>query len=138
MQSRLISIIIGAILIIDIGSFVYTTKKPIIDNSIDNVKTQIPSTSVKKATLPSTQTTGGTTDSISLAVIASHNSRSSCWSAINGNVYDLTSWIPNHPGGERTILSICGIDGSGDYNGQHGGSSRIAKILGGFKVGVLK
>jgi cytochrome b involved in lipid metabolism len=69
--------------------------------------------------------------------VATHNLRSSCWSAINGSVYDLTSWIPNHPGGERAILSLCGTDGSDAYNGQHGGSSRTATILGGFKLGAL-
>jgi cytochrome b involved in lipid metabolism len=82
---------------------------------------------------PAPTTSGG----ITLNQIAEHSSRSSCWSAINGNVYDLTSWIPNHPGGEKTILSLCGIDGSNGYNSQHGGSSKPARILGGFKIGAL-
>lgn len=81
---------------------------------------------------PTTQSSG-----ISLAEVTTHNSRSSCWSAINGSVYDLTSWIPNHPGGEQTILRICGIDGTNDFSRQHGKSSRIASILAGFKIGVL-
>jgi cytochrome b involved in lipid metabolism len=74
---------------------------------------------------------------ITLAQVALHNSRESCWSVINGTVYDLTSWIPNHPGGERKILRICGIDGSDDYNGQHGNSKRTTAILVGFKLDVL-
>lgn len=74
---------------------------------------------------------------ITLAQIAQHNSDASCWSAISGNVYDLTSWIPNHPGGENTIRRICGKDGSSDYSRQHGRSSRVAGILVGFKIGTL-
>jgi cytochrome b involved in lipid metabolism len=85
-----------------------------------------------------TQTTGATTQGITLSQVAAHKSRTSCWSAINGNVYDLTSWIPNHPGGEQAILSLCGIDGSAAYNGQHGGSTKAANILFGFKIGTLK
>lgn len=92
-----------------------------------------PTTTNKPTPSQNQPTTGG----ITLAQVAQHNSRTSCWSAINGNVYDLTSWIPNHPGGEKAILSLCGIDGSAGYNGQHGGKSKPATILAGFKIGVL-
>lgn len=84
-----------------------------------------------------TPTTPPSSGGITAADVASHNSRTSCWSSINGSVYDLTSWIPKHPGGEQRILSICGIDGSAKFNGQHGKSSKIAGILAGFKIGVL-
>ena len=70
--------------------------------------------------------------------IATHNSKESCWSSINGSVYDLTSWIPNHPGGEQGILRICGIDGTEKFIGKHGGAERQATILAGFKIGTLK
>jgi cytochrome b involved in lipid metabolism len=68
--------------------------------------------------------------------VAAHNSRETCWSTINGNVYDLTSWIPEHPGGEQAILQLCGTDGSAKYNGKHGGAEKQALILAGFKLGV--
>ncbi len=85
---------------------------------------------------PTTTTTTTTSSGITLTTIAKHNNRSSCWSAVNGNVYDLTSWIPNHPGGEQAILSMCGVDGSNGYNGQHSGG-KPARILAGFKIGTL-
>jgi cytochrome b involved in lipid metabolism len=66
-----------------------------------------------------------------------HNTESDCYSAINGQVYNLTAWINKHPGGDRAILSICGKDGSNAFNGQHGGESRPEKILAGFEVGIL-
>ena len=72
-----------------------------------------------------------------MAEVAAHNNSASCWSAINGNVYDLTSWIGQHPGGQQAILSICGKDGSAAFNAQHGGQRRPANELAGFKIGAL-
>ncbi|HEX8591561.1 MAG TPA: cytochrome b5-like heme/steroid binding domain-containing protein, partial [Candidatus Paceibacterota bacterium] len=74
---------------------------------------------------------------LSLEEVARHGSRADCWSAINGSVYDLTSWIPQHPGGEQAILILCGTDGSATFNAQHGGAARQQAILAGFKVGDL-
>lgn len=176
MKTKLISIIIGLVLVASVGTLVYKTKKPIIlpsENSATNesilnttgniqdqlpAKTTTPTTSTSKSwfdddddededdasgsvttpvVTPKPVTTTPTTSAITLATIAKHNGRSSCWSAVNGSVYDLTSWIPNHPGGEQTILSMCGIDGSNAYNGQHGSSSKPARILGGFKIATI-
>lgn len=115
MRNKFIPIVIGLVLIVGTGLSVYMKKE-----STQTVSKPVPSNS-----------------GITLSLISTHNSRSSCWSAINGEVYDLTSWIPNHPGGEQVILSICGRDGSNDFNGQHGGSRKIATILAGFKIGTL-
>ncbi len=74
---------------------------------------------------------------MTLSVIANHSTRTDCWSAINGNVYDLTSWVPKHPGGEGAILKLCGTDGSASFNRKHGGAATQEKILAGFKIGAL-
>ncbi|MFA5763891.1 MAG: cytochrome b5-like heme/steroid binding domain-containing protein [archaeon] len=50
-----------------------------------------------------------------LAYVAQHSTASDCWTAINGNVYDLTSFIPGHPGGS-IIATACGIDSSILFN----------------------
>ena len=73
-----------------------------------------------------------------LAEVATHNSGASCWTAINGEVYDVTPFIDQHPGGSGAILSLCGIDGSEAFNNQHGGQRRPANELAGFKIGALK
>lgn len=70
--------------------------------------------------------------------VVQHSSESSCWSIINGNVYDLTSYVPRHPGGKRQILNICGRDGTSLFEGQHGGESKPEKILAGYLIGPLK
>ncbi len=81
--------------------------------------------------------TASSTPSYTLADVAKHNTASNCWTAINGNVYDVTAWINRHPGGADAILSICGIDGSGAFNGQHGGQARPASELANFKIGIV-
>ncbi len=123
MNNKLISVVIGIVLVLGMGILVYTNKKSTYQPASNNTNTTNQS---------DTKVAGFTLEQIS-----AHKDASSCWSAINGSVYDLTSWIPNHPGGEQTILSLCGIDGSAGYNGQHGNSKKPAKVLGGFKVGVL-
>lgn len=75
--------------------------------------------------------------SYTVAEVATHAGKASCWSVIDGNVYDLTSWILKHPGGEEAILSICGKDGTAAFHGQHGDAPRQAQILATMKIGVL-
>jgi hypothetical protein len=70
--------------------------------------------------------------------VALHASENSCWSIISGEVYDLTTYISKHPGGDRNILRICGKDGTSAFEGEHGGESRPEKILAGYKIGPLK
>lgn len=85
-------------------------------------------------------TTGGTTTAktYTLADIKLHNTRASCWTVVNGSVYDVTAWISQHPGGASAIIGMCGIDGSAAFNGQHGDQARPATELASFKIGVLK
>ena len=74
----------------------------------------------------------------SSAVVAQHASSASCWTSINGKVYDVTGWIQQHPGGAAAILSMCGTDGSAAFNGQHGGQRRPASELASFVIGTLQ
>ena len=78
-----------------------------------------------------------TAKKITLAEVKTHNTAASCWSAINGKVYDLTKWIGRHPGGSGAIKALCGKNGSAMFNGQHGGGKREASILATYKIGKL-
>lgn len=82
----------------------------------------------------STTTAAG---SYTMAQVATHANIASCWSTIDGNVYDLTSWIPQHPGGKRAIEGLCGKDGTAAFHGQHGDAKKQADILATMKIGVL-
>ena len=71
------------------------------------------------------------------ADVQANDSASSCWSVINGNVYDLTGWINSHPGGSSRILNLCGTDGSSSFNAMHGGQSNPESRLQSFLLGPL-
>ena len=78
-----------------------------------------------------------TTKSYDLAEIAKHNKDGNCWTTVNGKVYDLTTWPAKHPGGDKAIFAICGIDGTQAYTRQHGGQAKPANVLDGFYIGEL-
>lgn len=79
-----------------------------------------------------------TEKTFTMSQVAQHDTEADCYTAINGTVYDLTAYINKHPGGDRNILRICGIDGSNSFDNQHGGESKPERILAGFEVGTLK
>jgi cytochrome b involved in lipid metabolism len=70
--------------------------------------------------------------------IQTANTPEKCWTAINGKVYDLTSYISRHPGGPDNIARLCGTDGSAAFNAQHGGQRRPAQELASLQIGVLQ
>jgi cytochrome b involved in lipid metabolism len=73
-----------------------------------------------------------------MADVAKHATKASCYSAVNGSVYDLTSWISAHPGGAAAIISLCGTDGTAAFMAQHGGQARPEQELASLKIGILK
>lgn len=55
------------------------------------------------------------TKSYFLSEIATHNTATDCWMAIEGKVYNVTSFVGSHPGGEA-ILNGCGKDATALFN----------------------
>ncbi len=49
---------------------------------------------------------------ISHSELSKHNTKSDCWVAIHGLVYNLTSFLEDHPGGVQSILREGGRDGT--------------------------
>lgn len=71
------------------------------------------------------------------AQVETHNSSGDCWTVVEGNVYDLTDWEAQHPGGAARIQSLCGIDGTSLFLGQHEGDAQPTSVLKGYQIGVL-
>lgn len=88
----------------------------------------------KKVAVPTSDTTGLYT----MTQVAAANTETTCWTVIDGTVYDLTKWINKHPGGQENIVSICGIDGTQAFNSQHAGQGRPERILATYKIGALQ
>ncbi|KAH7345088.1 FMN-dependent dehydrogenase-domain-containing protein [Rhizoctonia solani] len=42
--------------------------------------------------------------------VQKHNTRDSCWVIINGEIYDVTGFLNDHPGGIGPILKVAGSD----------------------------
>jgi cytochrome b involved in lipid metabolism len=74
---------------------------------------------------------------LSLELVAQRNTAASCWSVVNGTVYDLTAWIAQHPGGSARIIGMCGRDASASFNGKHGDDSEPATFLAEYRLGEL-
>lgn len=55
-----------------------------------------------------------------------------CWTVISGEVYDLTKWITSHPGGQGSIISLCGRDGTASFSAMHGNQSKPQSRLVGY------
>ena len=88
----------------------------------------------------SNDTSGSETEneSYTMTQIAEHGDATSCWTAIEGNVYDMTEYIEEHPGGSRAILVICGSDGTGSFNSMPDAVMPVARMaLAKYKIGDL-
>jgi hypothetical protein len=84
-------------------------------------------------TVSATPTPAGYT----MAQVRANNTAKSCWTAIDGYVYNLTSWINSHPGGSGAILFLCGTDGSNAFKAQHENQTKPAIRLDGYRLGPL-
>ncbi len=74
----------------------------------------------------------------SAAEVATHNNQEDCYAIVSGNVYNLTSWVGNHPGGAEAILGLCGKDGTAQFTGQHGSNAQAKQALAQFFIGTVK
>lgn len=72
-----------------------------------------------------------------LADVAEHATPEDCWAAIDGGVYDLTSWVALHPGGGNRIQPLCGTDATAQFSLQHQGEGRPNAQLAAFRIGDL-
>ena len=72
-----------------------------------------------------------------MAQVRANNTARSCWTAIDGVVYDLTRWISSHPGGSGAILFLCGTDGTNAFSAQHQNQARPAIRLDTYRLGPL-
>lgn len=97
----------------------------------------IPADKPADNSLSATQGTPNNTKTFTLADVENHANANDCYSAIGGNVYDLTSWISKHPGGEKAILGICGKDATSAFTNKHGGQEKPEAALKSFLIGVL-
>ena len=49
----------------------------------------------------------------------SNNCKDDIWVIIHGKVYDLTNFLPEHPGGQKIILKYAGKDATNSFDPIH-------------------
>lgn len=54
--------------------------------------------------------------SYSTADLARHATPADCWMAIRGNVYDLSTYLPEHPSRPEMVEPWCGKEATEAYN----------------------
>ena len=79
--------------------------------------------------------TSNTKKGVSVGELAKHNTQTDCWVAYDGKVYDITTWLPVHPGSAAAIAPYCGTseEFTKAFENKHG-TSKVGKLM---KVGVL-
>jgi len=77
--------------------------------------------SVPPAGVPPAPPSGGS-PGISLAQLATHNTETDCWVGYDGQVYDITAFIPNHKNYQALIVPLCGSSDQfkATFEGKHG------------------
>ncbi|XP_042227158.1 cytochrome b5 reductase 4-like [Homarus americanus] len=63
--------------------------------------------------------TGGRVLDVTPQELAKHNKRTDCWMALRGKVYNVTSYMEFHPGGEEELMKGVGTDATELFNEVH-------------------
>lgn len=71
----------------------------------------------------------------SISEVAKHKTKSDAWISINGHVYDITKWIPKHPGGS-IIMKGVGKDAT-ELFASIGHDAYAKRVLAKYKIGEL-
>ncbi|GAB1318859.1 Cytochrome b2, mitochondrial precursor [Madurella fahalii] len=51
--------------------------------------------------------------------VAKHNKPNDCWVIVHGRAYDVTEFLPEHPGGSKIILKYAGKDATEEFDPIH-------------------
>ena len=79
--------------------------------------------------------TSTTPNKVSKVDLAKHNKQTDCWVGYNGKVYDISTFLPKHPGSAGAIAPYCGTadEFKKAFERKHG-TSKVSTLM---KVGVF-
>ena len=75
-----------------------------------------------------------------LQEVRTHNTPESLWLIIENNVYDVTSFLEEHPGGKKPFLKYAGMDVTQKFVSikAHTESKDLPAFLETLKIGTIK
>ena len=76
-----------------------------------------PGTATSSSAVTSPPSSGG--KSYTIDEVAKHNKKDDIWVIVDGQVLDVTNFLPDHPGGEKAILLYAGRDATEEFNMLH-------------------
>ena len=65
--------------------------------------------------------------SYTTAEVAKHNTPADCWVIVGGEVYDVTKWVPKHPGGSLIYLRA-GLECTPLFEAYHPERARYSEL----------
>ncbi|KAI1126126.1 hypothetical protein F5Y10DRAFT_245694 [Nemania abortiva] len=69
--------------------------------------------------------------------VAAHNTATDVWMTIHGEVYNVTEYLRDHPGGAELLVDVAGKDASEEFDNA-GHSEDASEIMAAFRVGKLQ
>lgn len=68
--------------------------------------------------------------------VSFHDNENDAWIIINGDVYDITDFLEEHPGGKMILMSVLGEDATDFFEELH--NEKILKEYGNkYKIGKI-
>ena len=131
-MKKVIAVILYTIIIVNLVGgivFFYNNNPPQQNNTNQNATNTALNSS---AIIPniSVNNSKSNSEKILLSDLEKHNSKSDCWVSYKGKVYDITSWLPDHPGSADAIAPYCGKAEEFEqaFTGQHG-TTQVKKLM---------
>ncbi len=106
-------------------------------NPMGNTQPAVPTQETQPPKVTEGEGQAKTMNKYTAADVAKHLDRSSCWTIVRGQVFDVTAAIDKHPGGADKILSMCGKDATAQFVGKHGGMEKQEAMLASLVIGTL-
>lgn len=89
-------------------------------------------------TAPSSSQSSSQSNTFTASDVATHSTQNDCWTTINNGVYNITAYVPQHPGGVAEITKICGKDGTSLFEGNREHDATADAQLARLKIGILQ
>ncbi len=95
----------------------------------------------KDQTIPRTEESTKQQEAVSeytIEEVAQHNTPEDCWTAINGEVANITSFFGKHPGGDENLGKACGKEATEIFESIKKHDPNGYETLKNFTIGMLK
>lgn len=127
--------IIAVVVIIVVLAFVFFIRNSTPDNVVVKAEDSLPTDSSNiDSNSGVNESDNNSGQVVTEEILSEHNSKEDCWVVYDSKVYDMTDYIPRHPGGEDKIARNCGtLNFEEDFTKKHG-TSKVGLLM---KVGTF-